>query len=923
MSSRRYHSSTWRPLVITVGLLLFNGSLYSAFGQRLPGETDSGYRPPAPQTYVKHNPSGNQPVSRSKRTTNNPPQPDAREEEKQKAFAQFIMDGNKEREANKYEQAFDHYRKAEGLNRNDERAPYGIASLYYDLYCYDSAIDAYLDALKFKKDYLEAVIGLGYAYSGKERYEDAEKQFQEALKLKPDSAEANIGLGRIYLMKGKYQEAITQINLVINSKSAEDKDRAAAYVALGDVYWKQEKKQDAIAQFEEAIRLKPELAAAYIELGNAKAAIAFSKLGGFPNVNEVSMQELEALRESEKQALAILEDAGKKHNYNHPNLHEYMAISLAYQFRYEDALSQLDDYFSEIKKLEDGISPQVMKCNAGFDHLKADGYQYRGIVYSLESHSEPDTRRQNEFLDKALEQFNQAIKAKEDYVSAYMMIGGIYAGQKKNEDAIANYKKALLFATDESVKASLYQSIGLSYDTLGRHDDAFDNVQEAIKRNPNNPSFYESLALIYVGQGKLEETIAQLKKSNDLRVELKIESAANPYPYYYLGSAYTIRFIRGKNEEDFNNAIKALKEVIRIRPKMAFAYQALGMVYEYHSDIDQALANFQKASECDPKNPEFYYNMAWVYYYFKNNNDAAIGLLKQAIGLKQDYGIARWLLGEAYHHKKDDTEAIKQFQDAIKYEPKFLASYRDLAYIYRIQKNYPEAIKILTSAIEIAPTNPEPYQQMGLVYLESSNADQALANFNKAIEYGPKNPVYYSNMAAVYFKMKHDSEAAIKQLLKAIEVDPKYLDAYSSLAEIYKERKNYSEAIKSLTTTIGIAPQVPWAYKDLAKVYEAQGKNNDAVHYYEEAMNRLDANDSSTKNLYLGRIARLKGQYAEAIGYFQKVSYPDEPGQAYFEIGMTYIVSKNKRAAQEQYQQLVQLKSSLAEELLKKINEMK
>jgi tetratricopeptide (TPR) repeat protein len=178
-------------------------------------------------------------------------------------------------------------------------------------------------------------------------------------------------------------------------------------------------------------------------------------------------------------------------------------------------------------------------------------------------------------------------------------------------------------------------------------------------------------------------------------------------------------------------------------------------------------------------------------------------------------------------------------------------------------------------------------------------------------------------MASVYSELKRDDDAAIKELLRAVEVNPKHADAYSGLADIYRRRKDYPEAVKHLTTAIGISPSVPWAYKDLAKVYEAQGKSEDAIHYYEEAIKRLDPNDASTKSLYLGRIERIRGNYAEAIAHFQKLDPAVLPGQTIYEVGVVHVVSKNKKAAMEQYQQLVNLKSPLAEELLAKINDMK
>lgn len=918
---------TYGPLrlfVMAAALFSCYGGLHSASGQ-VPNLTPA-QRPdtsPNPQTYSKHF-AGRRPGNRP-RTTPGKPAPSPRgtgTEDKQEAIEQAIEDGNTARDRNEYEQAIVSYQRAQELSPREARAFYGIGNVYADLYCHDSAIEAYRKSLDLKKDYVEALIGLGYAYAGKERYDEAERQFRKALELKQGSADANIGLARIFMMQGKYEEAVSQTNLVINDKSAQDKDRASARVALGGTYWKQEKRQDAVAQFEEAIRLKPDLAGAYVELGNARAYIAYSKLPAFTSVSEINMQELEALRAAERQAASALEDA-RNHHYNHPNLHEYMALALAYQFRYEDAFGQLDEYLVEVNKLETQMSSGAAKCGSGFARLKADGYRYKGFVYFLQGRFEADPKRRDELVDKAVAQFNEAVSMKQDYAEAYNDIGNMYALQRKHEAAAVYFNKAILYSTEESAKAGIYMSLALAYSSSGHHAEAVGSMEEAVRRDPKNPSMYEGLASVYVSQNRLEETITQLKKASELRAELKTDEGANPSPYYYLGCFYIIRFIQKGNEEDFKEAVKVLGEAVKIRPRYALAYQALGTAYEKHGNADEALANYKKAAECDPKDPRYVSDMADVYFFIKNNDDAAIGLHKQALSLKPDYAMSYWKLGVIYFHKKDYAEAVKQLLDAIKYDPKFLQAYLDVATIYRLQKDYAAAVKYLMDAIAIEPTSAVAYRQMGMVYQERADADGALANFQRAVEYEPQNPVNYTNMAAVYSELRHDDEAAVKQLLKAIQVDPKYVDAYSSLAEIYKRRKDYAEAARQLTTAISIAPSVPWTYKDLAKVYEADGKNEDAIHNYEEALKRLGASELSAKNLYLGRIERLRGRYTEAIAYFQKVSFPEGPAQTIYEVGVVYVASKNKKAALEQHQQLVQLKSPLAEDLLAKINEMK
>ena len=835
MSGRHHRASGWPLFVFAAALLLCIGGLPSTFGQ-VPNFTKDFTKPdrsPDPPTNVRR-PSSKRPDTRARQTSSNlpPSTPDARLDEKQQEIERAIEQGNQARNVNDYEQALSHYQKARDLNSQEARAFYGMGNLYTDLYCSDSAIVAYQKALELKKDYLEALTALGYAYLSKERYGDAEKRFQEALNLSPNNVGASLGMGSVFTRQGKYQEAIKRINLVIEAPSTENKDRAVAFITLGMVYEGQGKRKEAIAQYEKAINLypneranslNPTLAAVYLQLGSTQTTDAYLNLPVFESADKVSPQDMAAMRSSAKQATDNLERA-REHGYNHPSLYALLGLALTYQFRYQDAATQINVYFDKVKELESRLSPVAANCNAGFNQLKANGRWYLGHVYTMEADFESDKQRKTELLNKAIEQFNQATQLKQDDVNAYWSMATNYYKQEKYEEAISQYKNAIRYGIEEKYRATIYDTLGLAYSKQGRAAEAIENIREAIKLEPNRPQYHESLASIYVSQGNLEETFNSLKMATELRTKQETEPGAkpstNPNPYYYLGATYSIRFIKAKKEEDFNEAVKWLKIAIGIKPNSATYHRALGLTYDAHSNADEALASYKKASEYDPKNPSNYIDMADVYSNLKNNHDAAIGLLKQAIEIKPDHAGAYRNLGVMYQRKKNITEAIKHLLKAIELDPKQLGAHLELASLYRAEKNYPEAIKHLEKAIEIAPT-----------------------------DFGP--------------------------------------------------------------------------YKEMAKFYEDQGKNEDAVHYYEEAINRLNAADTVAKNLYLGRIARLRGRYAEAIGYFQKVNFPDEPGRTQYEIGMTYVASKNKSAALEQYQQLVQLKSPLAEELLKKIKEMK
>jgi tetratricopeptide (TPR) repeat protein len=762
---------------------------------------------------------------RSGQAARNLPQsaPNAAAAGKQQAVEQAIAQGNGARDGGNYEQALSHYQQVvKDLNPREARAFYGLGNVFADIYCYDSAVEAYLKALELRRnDYPEASVGLGYAFVAKELYDDAWEQFQAAA---PKSVAAKIGLSIVYAKKGQYQEAIAQLKQIIEARATNDKDRAVAHVAWGDVHFNQGKWPETITQYKQALQLNPELANAYTSLGAAQMTAAFAKFSAIIP-QEVTVQDREELAAAAKQAAGNIEKAMTVRKYNRPDGYLYLGYALMHQARYETAISQIDTYLAKIKALESQLKDTgiVTKCGYGFNRLKADGYSVAGFVYVAASSAEANKQRNAELLNKAAEQYKQAISLKEDAGGARSMLGLIYMRQEKYEDAIKQYEKAIPFQAEVANKAGDYRSIGLAYIQLKRYEEAVKALQDSLRLKPDDPiahellaSAYEDIASKYLAEGNSEETFKWLKKADEVRTT----PATNPHPYYFMGDTYAVRFIQQRNEADFGEAVKWLKKAVAIKPDLAAAHQALGIVYWKHFDAEEALASFNEAAKHDPKAAGNYLDMASVYFDLKRNDEAAIGCLKKAIELNAALPDAYTQLGLVYHHKKDDAEAVKQ-------------------------------------------------------------------------------------------------------ILKAIEIDPKYLQAYLDLATVYREQKNYPEAVKQINKAIELMPGSFRPYRDLAKVYEAQQRNEDAIRYYEEALRNLKPDVPWVRAIFRCRIERLRGRYAEAVGCFQQVTNADDPGLTSYEIGLTYVASNDKRAALEQYQRLVQLKSSWAEELHTKISEMK
>lgn len=718
-------SSVWKLAVIVCALVLSSGSWHSARGQGPDFDTKIARlnRSPNPKVNLDH--------TASPRTGNRSPKA-SREAEKQQAIDQAIDAGNKARDGNDYQRALIQYEKVKALSTTEARAYYGLGNIYSDLSCNESAIDAYLNAIRLRKDFREARIALGYAYSRKDRYEDAETEFRSVLDNTPNDGEANVGLALMLSDKEKYREAIDQLKRVIDNQSLEKKDRAVAYVALGIVDQRQQNYELAIEHFQGAIKINPGLVTAYLWLGSSQLTFANSKLSC---IVKMSARDLEELRASAQEATGFIEKAreigiSNGHDYSPPGLYLLLALGLTYQQRYDEALVQLKSYSERVGELERQMVELAHGCNTGLDELKAKGHYQVGYVYQFESKFESDLSKRTELLEKAIHSAELALKAKPDFAVAHFMLGNIYDSQNKNDEAIEEYTKAIVPSFPERIKATLYYKIGSEYGALGRNDEALLSYEEAVKHDPNEPLFLEAVASIYILRGDLDATFAKLNKAADLRTHLN--NCAKPDPYYYLGATYAIRYLKNGGETDFAEAVNWLKKALAIRGDYAPAYSGLGHIYQKHLNVDEALASFDKAIKYDSQDPTYHFNMGRAYLELKQNDDAALKYLGDAIRLKPDYAEAHFVLGRAYHHKHADPEAIKQFQEAIRSDEKYVAAYVELADIFDQQRNYDEAVKWLMKATEKLPTSYLPYKEIANVYSRQHKNNEAIHYFEEA-----------------------------------------------------------------------------------------------------------------------------------------------------------------------------------------------
>lgn len=114
---------------------------------------------------------------------------------------------------------------------------------------------------------------------------------------------------------------------------------------------------------------------------------------------------------------------------------------------------------------------------------------------------------------------------------------------------------------------------------------------------------------------------------------------------------------QGKLDE----AIEEYKKSLELNPKNPSTYIMLGMIYEDKKENDKAQDYFSQSKKLFTKETDFY-NQRGMTYYQKEKLDKALSDAKKALEIEQDNAAAHFLLGNIYERQGKTREAIAEYQ---------------------------------------------------------------------------------------------------------------------------------------------------------------------------------------------------------------------------------------------------------------------
>jgi tetratricopeptide (TPR) repeat protein len=192
--------------------------------------------------------------------------------------------------------------------------------------------------------------------------------------------------------------------------------------------------------------------------------------------------------------------------------------------------------------------------------------------------------------------------------------------------------------------------------------------------------------------------------------------------------------------------------------------------------------------------------------------------------------------------RNDLGQAIKDFNEAIRLDPKNAKAFRGRGSAWGFALEYDKTIDDYTEAIRLDSTNSWNYLVRGLVYEKKEEHDKAIEDFNKAIQLDPKNAEAFHNRGMT-FAVKRENEKAIKDFTEAIRLKPNHAGAIGCRGGVHLAEKQFDKAIEDCTEAIRSDPNSAGPFRIRSVAYAAKKEYDKAIQDRTEVV-RLDPKDS-------------------------------------------------------------------------------
>lgn len=257
-------------------------------------------------------------------------------------------------------------------------------------------------------------------------------------------------------------------------------------------------------------------------------------------------------------------------------------------------------------------------------------------------------------------------------------------------------------------------------------------------------------------------------------------------------------------EEQYADAVAALEEFLKSRPKDAYAHFQLGYAQTGLKEWSKAIAAYRRAAELKPDLAAAHLNLGLLLYEHESPQ-ASIEPLRRAAELLANEARPHFLLATALERSGKIAEAIAEFRAAAALDPKDADTQLALGRALLNSGQYAGAETTFRQAIAFDESNLPARLGLAQALLAQQKTAQAAAELESYLAAKPGDPHAWLQLASLRMESQAYDEA-LQAIARAEAADSASPESLRLRADIFILQKKFDDAIAIFRTLLEQQP---------------------------------------------------------------------------------------------------------------------
>ncbi len=421
-----------------------------------------------------------------------------------------------------------------------------------------------------------------------------------------------------------------------------------------------------------------------------------------------------------------------------------------------------------------------------------------------------------------------------------------------------------------------------------------------LKANPQDAEALNTRALARMRLNRYHDAYADLRQAVALKPTNADYQANLGYVLWKLGRA--------------NEAIDAERTAQKLDDKNYTAHYQLGRFLLRIGDprqLPEAASQFRRALELDPRQYDVRFELIAVYRLLNDAPRAMSQLLLVQDARPSDARVP-YVRGLLAADRDDLNAAVSDFREALQRDHTLVGAWQDLGLAYEKLNRWPEAVEAFAELAKQRADSAEVAYFYALALYNSQKSEAAEKEVRRALRIDPGAVDAYSLLGIILASRRNANSEANEALTQAVALDATKYDAVFNLGRVQFAEKDYEGASRSFRAAVRLKPKAAEARFFLGTSLESAGDSAAALIEYQELI-KLDP-ESVYGQLGLGALLLKQGKKDEAISSLQQAIAIDPKNfEARWSLGRALILSERFAEAVEVLQVVVALEPRRAD----------